>query len=56
MSTIQRLNEKDVQAIFDCLHGMNPLPDNVKFQIVPVGPSGLKLSPPAIEFDGKFTD
>ncbi|CAJ1932075.1 unnamed protein product [Cylindrotheca closterium] len=51
MSTIQRLAEADVRAIFDSLHGAHPPPEGLKFQIIPVGPSGLKLSPPAIEFD-----
>ena len=54
MSSIQRLAEADVRAIFDSLHGAHPPPEDLKFQIIPVGPSGLKLSPPAIEFDSKF--
>ncbi|KAL3927290.1 MAG: hypothetical protein SGBAC_013145, partial [Bacillariaceae sp.] len=51
MSTIQRLTETDVRGIFDSIHGGHQPPENLQFQIVPVGTSGLKLSPPAIEFE-----
>lgn len=54
MSTIQRLTETDVRGIFDSIHGGHQPPENLQFQIVPVGTSGLKLSPPAIEFECKL--
>ena len=50
---IRRLSDADVRAIFESLHhGVAP-PSHLYFQIVPVGPTGLKLSPPAHEFEGK---
>jgi hypothetical protein len=50
--TFRRLLDEDVRAIFECLHQKAPLPVHLKFKIVPVGPTGLKLSPPAFEFAG----
>lgn len=52
--TIRRLSDDDVRAIFECLHHCTPLPERLEFTIVPVGPNGLKLSPPSYEFEGKF--
>jgi hypothetical protein len=53
MTTVRRLDDNDVRAIFECLHERKPPPPRLKFQIVPVGPKGLKLSPPSYEFEGK---
>jgi hypothetical protein len=53
MATIRRLSDADVRSIFESLHGSKPAPSHLKFQIVPVGPNGLKLSPPSYEFEGK---
>ena len=50
---MKRLSDSEVRSIFECLHHGKPPPPNLKFQIVPVGPAGLKLSPPAYEFEGK---
>ena len=52
--TIRRLSDDDVRTIFECLHHGAPLPDRLKFTIVPVGANGLKLSPPSYEFQGMF--
>lgn len=52
MATIRRLEDKDVRSIFECLHEGRPPPPRLSFQIVPVGPNGLKLSPPSYEFPG----
>mmetsp|Transcript_26551 Transcript_26551/g.55572 ORF Transcript_26551/g.55572 Transcript_26551/m.55572 type:complete len:594 (-) Transcript_26551:93-1874(-) len=53
-STIRRLADEDVRAIFECLHGEGPQPSNLQFSIVPAGP-GMKLSPPSYEFkDGLY--
>ena len=52
MATIRRLSDADVRAIFESLHGNLPPPPHLKFKIVPVGPNGLKLSPPSYEFEG----
>jgi hypothetical protein len=54
MATIRRLEDKDVRAIFECLHEGRPPPSQLSFQIVPVGPNGLKLSPPSYEFPGTW--
>lgn len=51
-ATIRRLLDADVRAIFESLHHGAPPPSHLNFQIVPVGPTGLRLSPPAIEFEG----
>ena len=54
MNTIRKLNNEDVRAIFESLHDKKPPPPGLKFQIVPVGPEGLRLSPPTYAFDGTF--
>ncbi|CAB9528802.1 expressed unknown protein [Seminavis robusta] len=51
MATIRRLSDSDVRAIFECLHHNKPPPPHLQFKIVPVGPTGLKLSPPSFEFE-----
>jgi hypothetical protein len=51
-STVKRMENDDVRAIFESLLCGNPPPPNVKFQIVPVGVNGHRLSPPAYEFEG----
>lgn len=52
MATFKRLADKDVAAIFDSLHFGKEPPAHLDFHIVPVGPTGLKLSPPSYEFEG----
>ena len=52
-STMRRLSDEDVRAIFESLHGTHLPPPHLKFHIVPVGADGLKLSPPSYEFEGK---
>ena len=54
MATIRRLSDADVKAVFDCVHNDRPPPANLSFQIVNVGPTGLKLSPPSYEFEGEW--
>jgi hypothetical protein len=54
MATIRRLSDCDVRAIFEALHENKPVPPHLQFGIVPVGPTGLKLSPPSFEFEGKL--
>lgn len=56
ISTIRRLPDSDVRAIFEYLHENKPAPSHLKFVIVPVGSNGLKLSPPSYEFSGKLFD
>jgi len=51
MNTIRKLESEDVRAIFESLHDKKPPPPGLKFQIVPVGPEGLRLSPPTYTFD-----
>mmetsp|Transcript_6069 Transcript_6069/g.11484 ORF Transcript_6069/g.11484 Transcript_6069/m.11484 type:complete len:119 (+) Transcript_6069:116-472(+) len=51
MATIRRLSDDDVKAVFDCVHNNMAPPPNLSFQIVNVGPNGLKLSPPSFEFE-----
>lgn len=51
-TTIRRLSDTDVRSIFECLHHNMPPPTNLHFTIVPVGPNGMKLSPPSYEFAG----
>ena len=55
MNTIRKLENEDVRAIFESLHDKKPPPPGLKFQIVPVGPEGLRLSPPTYTFDGTFS-
>ena len=49
---IRRLEPEDVRAIFESLHEGKPPPPDLEFNIVPVGPSGLRLSPPPHEYPG----
>mmetsp|Transcript_15551 Transcript_15551/g.38366 ORF Transcript_15551/g.38366 Transcript_15551/m.38366 type:complete len:572 (+) Transcript_15551:124-1839(+) len=51
MSSIRRLSDEDVRAIFESLHGDHQPPPHLQFKIVPVGPSALRLSPPSYEFE-----
>jgi hypothetical protein len=51
-STIKRLSDVEVRAIFESLHHNTSPPPNLHFTIVPVGPNGLRLSPPPYEFEG----
>eukprot|EP00934_Nitzschia_sp_Nitz4_P002384 Nitzschia sp. Nitz4//scaffold197_size40390//12126//13655//NITZ4_007513-RA/size40390-snap-gene-0.47-mRNA-1//-1//CDS//3329540472//2379//frame0 len=51
MASMRRLSDNDVRSIFESLHGNHPPPPQLKFQIVPVGPHGQKLSPPSFEFE-----
>lgn len=51
---LRRLTDSDVRAIFEALHHEKPAPSHLPFQIVRVGPTGLKLSPPSYEFEGTF--
>lgn len=53
MTTVRRMPDADVRAIFECLHNNRPPPPHLKFQIVPAVPNGLVLSPPPFEFEGK---
>lgn len=53
-TAIRRLADDDVRSIFECLHHQAPLPPHLRFSIIPVGPTGLKLSPPSYEFVGMF--
>lgn len=54
MATVRRLSDDDVRAVFESIHENRQPPDHLQFQIVPVGPDGLKLSPPPFEFAGTF--
>lgn len=52
MACKNKMKDADVRAIFEALHHKAPIPDHLKFTIVPVGSSGQKLSPPSHEFPG----
>jgi hypothetical protein len=52
---VRRLVDQDVRDIFECLHLGKPPPPHLPFRIVPVGPNGLRLSPPSHEFPGTST-
>jgi hypothetical protein len=52
-SVIRRLSDTNVRAIFECLYKGTPPPPELPFLIVPVGPTGEKLSPPSFEFEGE---
>lgn len=52
----RKLESTDVRAIFESLHEGKPPPPDLEFSIVPVGPSGLRLSPPAHEFPGTINE
>eukprot|EP00980_Cylindrotheca_fusiformis_P014555 scaffold3924_cov109-Cylindrotheca_fusiformis.AAC.4 len=55
MSFNRRLSDLDVRAIFESLHGDHLPPPELKFQIIPVGSNGMRLSPPPYEFpDGLY--
>jgi len=51
MATVRRLSDDDVRTIFDCVYQNKLPPKNLHFRIVVVGPQGLKLSPPSIQFE-----
>lgn len=56
MATVRRLSDDDVKAVFECIYS-NKLPSTkaLRFHIVPVGPEGLRLSPPSYQFqDGLY--
>jgi hypothetical protein len=53
-ASVRRLEDSDVRAVFECLHERRPPPPHLPFRIVPVGPNGLKLSPPSHEFPGTW--
>jgi hypothetical protein len=48
-----RMLDSDVRAIFKCIYDKTPPPAHLNFKVVPVGPKGLPLSPPPIEFEGE---
>jgi hypothetical protein len=53
MATARKLSDRDVNAVFRCIHENLPLPDSLRFWIVPVASDGMKLSPPPFEFEGE---
>ena len=53
MATVRKLENDDVRAIFESLHDNKPPPPGLNFRIVPVDSDGLRLSPPAHEYEGK---
>jgi hypothetical protein len=55
-TAVRRLADDDVRSIFECLHHEAPLPSHLRFSIVPVGPNGLRLSPPSYEFEGNVAE
>ena len=56
MATAARKLENDeVRAIFESLHDNKPPPPGLNFQIVPVDSDGLRLSPPAHEYEGQIS-
>ncbi len=55
MTTLRRLSNDDVKNVFDCIYNnMKPLDEKLMFKIIVVGPTGMKLSPPSYEFEGKI--
>lgn len=54
MATVRRLSDDDVRAVFESIHENREPPPHLRFQIVPVGSDGQKLSPPSFEFEGTF--
>ena len=52
-TTVRKLENDDVRAIFESLHDNKPPPPGLNFRIVPVDSDGLRLSPPAHEYEGK---
>jgi|AntRauTorckE5430_2_1112549.scaffolds.fasta_scaffold16656_3 hypothetical protein len=54
MSALRRLSNDDVKKIFDCVHNNKVPPQRLAFQIVVVGPNGMRLSPPSFKFEGKI--
>jgi len=55
MATARKLSDRDVNAVFRCLHENKSPPDSLSFRIVPVASDGMKLSPPPYEFEGKIS-
>lgn len=51
MTTVRRLSPEDVKKIFDCVYNNKEPPEKLRFQIVVVGSTGMKLSPPSYEFE-----
>jgi len=56
MATVRRLSDDDVKTVFECIYSNKPPPNkSLRFHIVPVGPEGLRLSPPSYQFqDGLY--
>jgi hypothetical protein len=51
---MRKLSRSDVRAIFESLLDKTKHPPaHLNFQIIPVGPKGLKVSPQRYEFEGK---
>jgi hypothetical protein len=55
MASLRRLSDCDVRSIFESVHNNTLPPSHLRFQIVPVGVDGLKLSPPSLEFEGEIS-
>ena len=53
MANVRRISTEEVRVIFDCLKENKVPPEYLQFQIVPTGVSGMKLSPPPYEYQGK---
>ncbi len=54
MSALRRLSEDDVKTVFECVCNNRYPPASLRFQIIVVGPNGMKLSPPSYEYPGEF--
>lgn len=52
-TAVRKLENDDIRAIFESLHDNKPPPPGLDFKIVPVDSDGLRLSPPAHEYEGK---
>ncbi len=50
----RKLSNEDVVEIFRCIHTNTVPEERLRFQVIVVGPNGMKLSPPSYEFKGKF--
>ena len=54
-TAVRKLENEDIRAIFESLHDNKPPPPGLNFQIVSVDSDGLRLSPPAHEYEGKLS-
>jgi hypothetical protein len=55
-TTVPRIPNDDVRAIFESVHQHGPIPAHLKFKVVMGVMNGKRLSPPPFEYEGTKTN